>query len=326
VKSRNRSSDWGILLALTVLWGSAFLFTKFAVDSIPSQLVVVGRLALATVLLVPVAMLFAQRPERGLRYWLFMVLIALFGSALPFSLISWEQQFIDSGLTGILTAVIPIATLSLSHFLVPGERLTPHRITGFAMGFAGVVVIMGPESLVSLFDGAEQIWPMLAPRLILAGVLVSQFEYRRPNADRETREEARSVASESRVEGSASRVISSSRSSAGCASMEATGEKSVSDACASPTCPCSKAIRATRAMSPVNVAARRTIAKGTSTAAAIASMIRPATAPCRGSPNSSRRAKSRSSGIMAARRARTERRLRSWEPGSEKAAIAVRSA
>ena len=59
-------------------------------------------------------------------------------------------------------AVMPIATLSLSHFLVPGERLTPYRITGFAMGFAGVVVIMGPESLVSLFDGGEQIRPMLA--------------------------------------------------------------------------------------------------------------------------------------------------------------------
>lgn len=166
MKLRNRPSDWGSLLALTVLWGSAFLFTKLAVDSIPPQLVVVGRLAIAALLLVPLAMLFAQRPEAGLRYWLFMILIALFGSALPFSLISWGQQFIDSGLTGILMAVMPIATLSLAHFLVPGERLTPSRITGFTLGFAGVAVIMGRESLVSLLHGGEQIIPMLA---VLAG-------------------------------------------------------------------------------------------------------------------------------------------------------------
>lgn len=88
MKLSNRSSDWGILLALTVLWGSAFLFTKLALETIPSQLVVVGRLAVAALFLVPLAMLFAQRPRGGLRYWLFMVLIALFGSALPFSLIS----------------------------------------------------------------------------------------------------------------------------------------------------------------------------------------------------------------------------------------------
>ncbi len=162
MKLRNRSSDWGILLALTVLWGSAFLFTKLAVDSFPPQVVVVARLAIAALLLVPLAMLVAQRPKGGPRFWMFMGLIALFGSALPFSFITWGQQFIDSGLTGILMAVMPIATLGLSHFLVPDERLTPYRITGFSLGFAGVVVIMGPESLVSLFDGGEQRLPMLA--------------------------------------------------------------------------------------------------------------------------------------------------------------------
>jgi len=132
------------------------------VDSIPPQLVVVGRLVVAALLLVPLAVFVARRSKGGPRYWVFMILIALFGSALPFSLITWGKPFIDSGLTGILMAVMPLATLRLSHFLVPGERLTPYRVTGFAFGFDGVVVIMGPESLLSLFDGAGRLVPMLA--------------------------------------------------------------------------------------------------------------------------------------------------------------------
>lgn len=79
---RHRSADWALLLALTLLWGSAFLFTKLAVDSIPSQLVVVGRLAVAALLLTPLAVFVARRPAGGTRFWLFMVLIALFHSSL----------------------------------------------------------------------------------------------------------------------------------------------------------------------------------------------------------------------------------------------------
>jgi drug/metabolite transporter (DMT)-like permease len=151
-----------MLLALTLLWGSAFLFTKLAVSTVPPTLVVVGRLAVATLLLVPLALAVARRLPMDRRLWLFLAAIALFGNALPFSLITWGQDSIDSGLAGILMAVMPLATLSLAHFLVPGERLTPYRVGGFLLGFSGVVVLMGPEALVELVDGGGHLLPMLA--------------------------------------------------------------------------------------------------------------------------------------------------------------------
>jgi drug/metabolite transporter (DMT)-like permease len=159
---RHGFADWGLLLALTVLWGSAFLLTKVAVGTFPPDLVVAGRLAIASLLLVPLALVFARRLPMSSRLWLFLVLIGLFGSALPFSLISWGQKFIDSGVAGILMAVMPLATLSLSHFLVPGERLTSYRIAGFVLGFVGVVILMGPEAMVQLVNGSGQLVPMLA--------------------------------------------------------------------------------------------------------------------------------------------------------------------
>lgn len=184
MKLRHGMADWGLLLALTVLWGSAFLFTKVAVGSIPSQLVAAGRLAIAASLLVPLALVVAGSLPAGKRLWLFLFLIAVFGNVLPFLLITWGQAYIDSGLAGILMAAMPLATLSLAHFLVPGERLTTFRVGGFVLGFGGVVAIMGPESLDTLVDGGSQLLPMSA---VLAGAfcyaLSAVFARLRPASD-----------------------------------------------------------------------------------------------------------------------------------------------
>lgn len=155
-------TDWLMLLGLTVMWGSAFLFTKIAVTWLPAEWVVAGRLAVAVVLLVPAALLLAGRLPRGRRMWVFLVLIALLGNALPFSLITWGQRYIDSGLAGILMAIMPLATLGLAHFFVPGERITPYRVAGFLLGFAGVVVLLGPEALATGVGGSETLVAMLA--------------------------------------------------------------------------------------------------------------------------------------------------------------------
>ena len=141
--ARRELSDWFSLLALTVMWGSSFLFTKIAVSALAMETVVSTRLVMAALILVPLMLGLSRRLPRGRRLWLFFVLIALVGNLLPFSLITWGQRSIDSGLAGILMAVMPLATLALAHLFVPGERLTPYRIGGFLLGFAGVVVLIG---------------------------------------------------------------------------------------------------------------------------------------------------------------------------------------
>ena len=162
MRSRYNGTDWAMLLGLTVMWGSAFMLTKIAIAGIPPHLVAAGRLLAACLLLLPAALLAAARPARSRKLWLFMLLIAVFGYALPLSLISWGQVFIASGVAGILMAIMPLATLGLAHFLVPGERLTPYRVGGFALGFSGVAVLMGPAAWSELLNGETQLIPMLA--------------------------------------------------------------------------------------------------------------------------------------------------------------------
>lgn len=138
---------WILLLALTAMWGSAFMFVKLGVATVPPATLAASRLALGAVLLYAVLrMRGLALPPPG-RRWLPFTVLALVGNSAPFYLISWGQQFIDSALAGILMAVMPLTTLLLAHFCVAGERLTANRALGFAVGFAGIVVLMGPAAL-----------------------------------------------------------------------------------------------------------------------------------------------------------------------------------
>lgn len=166
MNARPEWTNWALLFALTVMWGSAFALTRAAVGQLSPEWVVQGRLIVgATVLLVWWRMSGRGWP-RGLRLWGFFVAIALFGNVLPFNLIAWGQQTIDSGLAGILMAVMPLFTLVLARLAVPGERLGVMRVSGFFVGLLGVAVLLGPDIPV---DDTSDGGFVLAAGAVLAG-------------------------------------------------------------------------------------------------------------------------------------------------------------
>ena len=155
-------THWLLLLALVAMWGSSFLFTKIAVAAIAPASVVAGRLVLGAAVLLGLVWLSRRSLPRDARSWGFFALMALFGNGLPFLLIAWGQQRIDSGLAGILMAVMPLSTLLLAHFFVAGEGMTRAKAAGFLLGFAGIVVLMGPAALLELQGGGTALVSELA--------------------------------------------------------------------------------------------------------------------------------------------------------------------
>lgn len=153
--------DWISLLALTLLWGSAFMFNELALASFPPSVLVSGRIVIATLLIYGYLRVSGKTLPHPGRAWLPMFVMAVFANVLPFHLIAWAQQHIDSSLAGILMAVMPLFVLTLAHFFVPGARLTPFRVAGFVIGFAGVVVVIGPDYVRGL-DGNMAFWGAVA--------------------------------------------------------------------------------------------------------------------------------------------------------------------
>ena len=159
---------WLLLFALVAMWGGAFMFTGIAVRGFSPTALVTIRLVIAAVLLTGLVLLRGQRFPRTRRFWLFSVAISLAGNCVPFWLISFGQQRIDSGLAGILMGIMPLTTMVLAHFLVRGERLNRTKAVGFVVGFVGLVALIGPEALLQLRGQGTELLYQLA---VLGGAI-----------------------------------------------------------------------------------------------------------------------------------------------------------
>ena len=84
-----------------------------------------------------------DRLPRG-EVWRHLAVLALLSNTVPFVLFAYGETEVSSLLAGIINAVTPLLTLLFSLALLPEERPTPRRVTGIALGFAGVVVVLGP--------------------------------------------------------------------------------------------------------------------------------------------------------------------------------------
>jgi drug/metabolite transporter (DMT)-like permease len=87
---------------------------------------------------------------RDWKSWAGFAGLAVLNTIVPFVLIAWGQQEMSIGLAAILNAATPLSTLVLAHFLTTDEPLSGRRAAGVLIGFAGVVLLVGPEALAGL--------------------------------------------------------------------------------------------------------------------------------------------------------------------------------
>ena len=143
---RLSAGDWGRLVVLSVLWGGSFFFMGVAVTGLPPFTIVLCRIGLAALVLNAVVLLSGQRLPTDPARWRIFLIMGFFNNLLPFSLIVWGQTQIPSGLAAILNATTPLFTALVAQIATSDERLTPPKIAGLLLGFAGVAVLIGPNA------------------------------------------------------------------------------------------------------------------------------------------------------------------------------------
>jgi drug/metabolite transporter (DMT)-like permease len=142
--------EWSALFFLISVWGSSFALTKIAVQTIPPVWIPAIRLTLAALLLGAFMTVSRASWPRGWRNWLWFAWFAIIGNIMPFFLISWSTQYVASSLAGILMAVNPLLVLLLARILLADEPVRINNVIGFTVGFAGVVMLIGPSSLLDI--------------------------------------------------------------------------------------------------------------------------------------------------------------------------------
>lgn len=142
---------WGDLALLALLWGAIFLFIALALREMTPLWLVFFRVAPAAAALWLVAWMRGERAPRGAAAWGAFLVMGLLNNLIPFGLITWGQQAVESGLASILNGATAVFGILVAAALLRDERLTARRLAGALLGLAGVAAIVGPEAL-SGFD------------------------------------------------------------------------------------------------------------------------------------------------------------------------------
>jgi drug/metabolite transporter (DMT)-like permease len=137
-----------MLIALALIWGSSFLFIKVAVRELTPATLIVGRLGLAALTLgalVPFVVGIGETLRQLRANWVWLVVVALVNTAIPFWLLSWGETRIDSGLASIIQASVPIFNALIAFVAFREVRVTGMRLVGVGVGFLGVALLVGAQ-------------------------------------------------------------------------------------------------------------------------------------------------------------------------------------
>ena len=130
-------------VALTLIWGSSFLFIKIGVAVLAPLQVAFARMMFGSLTLLLIAFVRRERLPSQPRVWMHLAVVGLLANALPFSLIAYAERHVSSALASIGNATVPLFTLLFALSLLPSERPTWRRTVGLGVGFAGVLVVLG---------------------------------------------------------------------------------------------------------------------------------------------------------------------------------------
>ena len=138
---RANQIDWLIFLALGFMWGSSYLFIKLAVDDFGTFTLVALRLIVGALLLWSVIRIAGQALPRDRRIYGHLLVMAVINITIPFTLITWAEQSVESSLAAILTSPVPLFAIVLSALFLPDEPMRVNGLVGLIVGFIGVVII-----------------------------------------------------------------------------------------------------------------------------------------------------------------------------------------
>ena len=151
---------WGPVLytLLCVIWGSTWLVIKIGYGGLGPFNVSALRFFIAGAVMAVAALAARARWPRGSREWRAVGVVGLLMFAGDYGLIYWAEQYIESGLTAVLFATLPLMTLFAARAYLPGDRITAGKLTGSLLALVGTLALFADRLRLD----AGSVAPMLA--------------------------------------------------------------------------------------------------------------------------------------------------------------------
>lgn len=165
-------TEYVFLILLAFLWGSSYLLIKIAVESIPPITLIAARVAIAAAFLLAVMTWQKVRLPRDHKTWRMLLVQAFFNSIGAWTVLAWGQQFIDSGLAGVLNSTAPIFIFFITLFWTRHEAVNGLKLTGALLGVLGVILIVGVDVLQGLGQQVTGQLAVLLGAMLYAGAAI----------------------------------------------------------------------------------------------------------------------------------------------------------
>ncbi len=151
VQKEMSTRAWVELVSLGLVWGGVFLAVAVLLREIPVFTLVAVRVTVAAALLW-IYVLVRRRPiPRGWKVWGALLVMGCLNTAIPFTLLTFGQTQIESGLTSIFNAFTAVSGTVVAAIFLSDERMTRRKLIGAVFGVTGVAITVGLEALRS-FD------------------------------------------------------------------------------------------------------------------------------------------------------------------------------
>ncbi|WP_260854776.1 DMT family transporter [Mesorhizobium amorphae] len=156
IAARGMVNDYALLLLMSAFSGATFGLIKIAVETIPPATLVAWRTALACAMLLAFMAYHHISLPRTREEWGALAVQACFNSVIPYTLIAWAQQTIDTSVVTILSSTTPVFAFLIGAFVTRREVSSAKRIAGVVLGLVGVVLIVGQNASGAWLDGLPQ--------------------------------------------------------------------------------------------------------------------------------------------------------------------------
>lgn len=170
--------DTGLMVLAAMIWASGFVAIRIAAPETGPVWLAAIRVGLGVLVLLPYALWRGMVwPEGGVQ-WALIIGMAMLNVVVPFMLVSWSGLTLDASVMSLLMGTGPFLALLGSHVLTDDDRMTTRKLMSVLLGFAGIVVLVGPSALSGLGSGSLQAkLAMLAASscYVTAGLLIRRI-------------------------------------------------------------------------------------------------------------------------------------------------------
>ena len=144
-----KTIDYILLSILSLIWASAFFNIKIATYSYGPLTVAFLRIFLGAILIVIICFLKNIKIEAFSKDWYWFAIIGFVNLVIPFFLIAYGVQKIQSNLAAILMSTTPLSSAVLAHFFTKTEKINFTKVIGVIVGFAGIVILFSDNILIN---------------------------------------------------------------------------------------------------------------------------------------------------------------------------------